>query len=178
MPNHVICIQPDSETDAKDAVNNEMAHVEWENSAHKNGNIEPTAAISSPGENSDCLPERDRQIESVSNNSSDRNEVFEYHTKLAVLAEYLADITTATLWQSNFTKEDIEFGHLIHDCGEELYGIGEYLIDASKQIAEKVTQQSPIVIYISDLESEVAAVATPSQQVSGTNKTMKHHQMS
>ena len=136
MPNHVICIQPDSETDGENTVNNEMACVEWENSAHKNGNIESTAAISSPGENSDCLPERDRQSESVSNNSSDRNEVFKYHTKLAVLAEYLADITTATLWQSNFTKEDIEFGHLIHDCGEELYGIGEYLIDACKQIAE------------------------------------------
>ena len=74
MPNDVICIQPDSETDAKDVVNNEMACVEQENSAHKNGNIEPTAAISSPGESSDSLPETDRQSESVSNKSSDRNE--------------------------------------------------------------------------------------------------------
>ena len=144
-------------------------HVWNEKTAHKNGNIEPTAAISSPGESSDSLPETDRQSESVSNKSSDRNEVFKYHTKLAVLAEYLADITTATLQQSNFTKEDIEFGHLIHDCGEELYGIGEYLIDASKQIADKVTQQSPIVIDMSESDSEVATVATPSQQVPETN---------
>ena len=86
--------------------------------------------------------------ESVSIKSAERNEAFQYHTKLAVLAEHLVDITTATLRQSKFSEDDLKFSHLIRDCGEELYGIREYLIKASKTIVDKVTEHTPIIIDV------------------------------
>ena len=40
-------------------------------------------------------------------------EIYKFHTKLAKMAEHLADITTATLRQGKFTEEDVEFSCLI-----------------------------------------------------------------
>ena len=40
-------------------------------------------------------------------------EIYKFHTKLAKMAEHLADIMTATLRQGKFTEEDVEFSCFI-----------------------------------------------------------------
>ena len=73
------------------------------------------------------------------------------------MAEHLADITTATLRQGKFTEEDVEFSCLIRDCGEELAGMGEFLIEASNTILDNVSIEKSEIIEISDSEDDMPA---------------------
>ena len=83
-----------------------------------------------------------------------RSEIYKFHTKLAEMGEHLADITTATLRQSKFTEEDVEFSCLIWDCGDELAGVGEFLIEAAKTISENISGEIPEVIEIADSDED------------------------
>ena len=58
--------------------------------------------------------------------------------------------------QSKFTEEDVEFSCLIQDCGEELAGMGEFLIEAANTISENVSVKMPEiqVIEISDSDDD------------------------
>ena len=122
----IICIQLDSDTDGYDS---DVYHAEWEHSAHQNGDIQPDEDITDQMTASDTAPVNE-------SDTTCRTEVYKFHTKLAQMAEHLADITTATLRQSKFTEEDVEFSCLIWDCGEELAGMGEFLIEAANSIFE------------------------------------------
>ena len=62
------------------------------------------------------------------------SETLQYHNKLKKMAMHLADICCATLrqWEEGeLSQEDQEFANLVFDCGNELAGLGEYLIELS-----------------------------------------------
>ena len=102
-----------------------MYRAECENSADQNGNIKPCEQTPDSFKTSPAM-----------------EETYKYHTKLVNLAQHLADVTTATLRQNNFNEDDTEFAHLIGDCGDELFGLGKFLIDAAKTLKENVSVPS------------------------------------
>ena len=123
-----------------------MYHAEQEHSADTNRDIQPdeditdqmTAFATTPVSESD---------------TTCGAEIYKFHTKLAQMAEHLADITTSTLRQHKFT-EDVEFSCLIRDCGDELAAMGEFLIEVANTISENVSVEMPKVIDISDSEDD------------------------
>ena len=50
--------------------------------------------------------------------------------------------------KSKFTKEDVEFSCLIWACGEELAGMGEFLIEVANTISENVSVEMPEIQVI------------------------------
>ena len=128
---------------AQDDLQAEMYRAEHENSADRNGNIKP------------CEPTTD----SVCETSPAMDETYKYHTKIINLAWHLANVTTATLRQNDFNDDDIKFAELIQVCGDELFGLGGFLIDAAKTITEKVTvpsvgEKHDLVIGITNTDDE------------------------
>ena len=142
----IICIQPDPDTDGYDS---DVYCAEWDHSAHQNRDIQPDEDITDQMTASDTTPVSE-------SDTTCRTEIYKFHTKLAQMAEHLADITTATLRQSKFTEEDVEFSCLIWDCGEELAGMGEFLIEVANTISENVSVEMPEiqVIEISDSDDD------------------------
>ena len=140
----IICIQPDSDTDGYDS---DVYCAEWEHSAHRNGDIQPDEDIT------DQMTASATSLISESD-TTERTEIYKFHTKLAQMAEHLADITTATLRQCKFTEEDVEFSCLIRDCGDELAGMGEFLIEVANTISENVSVEMPEVIEISNSDDD------------------------
>ena len=153
----VICIQPDSDMELYDS---DVYHVEWENSPDQNRDIQP-----------DEIPEEitDQITESA---TTPRTEIYKFHTKLAKLAKQLADITTATLRQSKFSEEDMEFSYLIGDCGEGLAGVGEFLTEAAKTISKNVSDEIPEVIEITDSDEDTPVNNEMSITVPSANSTV------
>ena len=99
----VICIEPDSDTNGYES---DVYHAEQENSADKNWDIQPDAHITDQMNAAATTP--------VCESATTRiPEIYKFHTKLAKMAEHLADITTATLRQGKFTEGDVEFSCLI-----------------------------------------------------------------
>ena len=102
-----------------------MYRAECENSVDHNENIKPCEQPSDSVKTSPAM-----------------EETYKYHTKLVSLAWHLADVTTATLRENNFNEDDIEFAHLIWDCGNELFGLAKFLIDSAKTTTENVSVSS------------------------------------
>ena len=86
-------------------------------------------------------------------------EMLSYFAQLKKLATHLADISSVTLRQQKngiFSDDDLAFANLVSDCGDELTGLGEYLIDVAKSIQSNQTSH---VMDLSSL-SEEAVVLT------------------
>ena len=86
-------------------------------------------------------------------------ETLDYLGELKKVATHLVDISSVTLKQQSqgiFSDEDIAFSNLVDDCGNELMGLGEYLLDVTnsinqnKQDSTNVSQELSILLSLSD----------------------------
>ena len=87
------------------------------------------------------------------------SETLDYFGELKKVATHLADISSVTLKQQSqgiFSDKDIEFSNLVYDCGNELMGLGEYLLDMAnsinqnKQDSTNISQELSILSSLSD----------------------------
>ena len=90
---------------------------------------------------------------------SQASKTLSYFAQLEKLATHLADISSVTLRQQKngiFSDVGLAFANLVSDCGDELTGLGEYLVHVAKSIQSNQTS------HVTDLSSlsEEAVVLT------------------
>ena len=70
---------------------------------------------------------------------SQSSQTLQYHDELKILGSHLAEICSVTLRQQKqgiFSPDDIEFANFVSNCGNELMGLDEYLIDMANSIKD------------------------------------------
>ena len=68
--------------------------------------------------------------------SSEReSEATLYHHNLKGMAQHMAEIANVSLHAKSDSTNDSTFAKLLFDCGNELLGIGEYLVDVAQTLS-------------------------------------------
>ena len=156
--NEVITIESDSE--ASTVIDIEVYFTEQEFCIDRNGDISP---------NNSCH-ETNLEASETCSCQSQSSQTLQCHDKLKRLGNHLADICGVTLSQQKqgiFSPDGIEFAKLASNCGNELMGLGEYLIDVANLIDENQRDfnRLPYVISqdLSSLSGHVSKYAPSAQ---------------